>query len=87
MHPLFQITREDLKTKKSFKKRAKKFGKKKKGSTFAAPKNETGIASKASDDRSEEKEKKEKQRVRAQSIKKFFEHIGKQTTEVNGTLC
>ena len=42
-----------METKKKLKKIAKKFGKKKKGSTFAAPKNETGTDSKASGGRSE----------------------------------
>ena len=50
-----------METKKKLKKIAKKFGKKKKGSTFAAPKNETGTDSKASGGRSEG-EKKERHR-------------------------
>jgi hypothetical protein len=44
-----------LEDEKSLKKVSKKFGKKKKGSTFAAPKNETSIDSEASDKRSEER--------------------------------
>jgi len=65
LHPLLQTARDFWKTKKSLKKESKKFGKKKKGITFAAPKNETGIDSKASDDRSEEKERKDTRRVKA----------------------
>jgi hypothetical protein len=41
LHPLSEKARDFKKTKKSLKKVSKKFGKKKKGSTFAAPKNES----------------------------------------------
>ena len=48
-----------LRTKKKFKKVCKKFGKKKKGITFAAPKNETGTDSRASGGRSEGEKRKD----------------------------
>ena len=48
-----------MRTKKKFKKIAKKFGKKKKGATFAAPKNETSTDSKASGGRSEGKKRED----------------------------
>ena len=53
MHPLSKKSSRVLRLKKKLKKVAKKFGKKKKGSTFAAPKNETSADSKASGGRSE----------------------------------
>jgi len=66
LHPLLQTARDFRKTKKKFKKKNRKsLERKKKGITFAAPKNETGIDSKASDDRSEEKERKDTRRVKA----------------------
>ena len=64
----FYKRRAVLEDEKKFKKIAKKFGKKKKGATFAAPKNETSIDSNASGVRSEG-EKEKRHRKGAQVLK------------------